>query len=147
MIVFRLVAAGVFACILLTVACTSDDDSATGSKWGPLAVVEETSPGGGGFAFGGSGAVDIGSECVTLSRSDGKSEITLAWGSLRTQWQSAGRAIVFHDDRLGRVVIEDGDNLGVGGFDRTGGLEWLVEPSAECPREVFTVTSVELPTA
>lgn len=136
-------------------ACSSDKPD-KGRAFGPLAVMDEPVEGA-LQALGGTGPVDIGERCVTMTGENGF-VVFLVWRSAEVTWDEGNREITFSNAATSDsepVTISDGDiiTIGGGGFGREGATErelrddpkitWLAEPDESCEGDVwFSVHSV-----
>ena len=127
-------------------ACASDG----GGEWGPLAVMDDPATGS-LDAFGGSGPVDIGERCVTLTRENG-AVVLLVWRSAEVTWDEGDREVTFSRAFGDRepITIRDGDVITIGGSTTESGedeprdveIDWLAEPDESCEGEWWSVHSI-----
>ena len=115
---------------------------------GPLAVIEGV---GGADALGGTGQIDIGRSCVTMTRSNGDM-LLLVWKSSQVSWDEEQREIVLlGSNDMVPPRIKDGDVITIGGASLQDDqpvareLSWLATPDPSCAGEQWSVSSVAIP--
>lgn len=138
-----LVLVGASGCTISETATTrTPTDDRQGSRWGPLAVVDDPATAGGGAALG-PGTLQIGPECVTLHVDAVNRDITLVWRSAEVAWDSNTNEIVFTSPPDGPVRLADGARITVGGGAELPLMPaWLAKPAATCPATRFSVHAV-----
>jgi hypothetical protein len=109
--------------------------------WGPLAVIDEDSQVI-AAALGGAGTLQIGQQCVTLTRSDVDRKMTLVWRNSQTSWNATDGRIRFDDVLSGKSLnLADGDEIEVGGAGQSSS-PWIARPNTSCPSDYFFVHTV-----
>jgi hypothetical protein len=129
-----------------------DDETASGTDWGPLAVLPEGGAGDAGF---GPGILSIGEDCVTLTSSTGENATTLVWPADTTIWRPENQRIVIEQRRYGTTRLSDGDRVMIGGVPLVADTpeyeerlrawleaSWVQPPRPSCPAELFHVGEV-----
>lgn len=112
-----------------------------GQGWGPLAVVD-ADVGVELQALGGRGPITIGERCVTLLRESGGPPVSLIFRAAEVRWDGIAKTITF--TRVGQpsVSFRSGDAVVVGGTGQQPD-PWVQPLDDTCPRETFTVHSIE----
>lgn len=115
-------------------ACGDVGPWASGTDWGPLAVID----GGQNLEdalVGGVLAID--EDCVAVGVPGHDEVTTLAWPSEATTWNDDDSTITY-ETGAGDVVLSDGDEVSFGGgfkdadADVDADVEWIVEPRDSC---------------
>lgn len=131
------------------IACTPDadkgvDEASRGTgDWGPLAVLDDDDKTTVDLAHGGTGTFVIKADCAFL-RIGKAIEKTLAWRSGQVAWDADAEEIIFDDPVAGKIRIQDGDHISIGGGGQLADDNaWLSEPAEACPKQRFYVHSVK----
>lgn len=116
------------------------------TRWGPMAMVRDTSREGLDAGLG-PGILVIGEACTTLEV-DGQAT-TLVWRDWQAAWDPYARAIRFEERGDGELELSTGDRLLLGGYapwtEGAGGPPappWLIRPDPACPPLLWLVHSV-----
>ncbi len=138
--------------VVLALAACSDagpndrDSGAQGDNFGPMAIIRMEPPAIRYQALGGTGPVEIGDTCVTLTRANGD-KLLLVWRETDVLWDEGSRTITFAARPDEPLVIADGDEVTVGGralIHEDGSpveVEWIVTPNAGCTGTPWDVSS------
>lgn len=111
-------------------------------SWGPLAVVD-ADPREELQMLGGKGPITIGDLCVTLLRESDRKPISLVFRAAEVRWDGVTGTIVFTRMAEPSVSVRSGDVVTIGGTSQQRD-PWVQPLDDSCPRESFTVHSVEL---
>ena len=112
-------------------------------------------------ALGGTGPIDIGKSCVTMTLANGE-VLMLVWGSRQVGWDEEEREIAFTSAGVGHaepIIIHDGDVITVGGASLLSDepvtraplawlaapLAWLAAPHPSCSGEPWAVSGLTKP--
>ena len=140
---WRLGSCAVVAMVLSASACTDGDpDPVVQADPGPLALHTGRLS---GQEAGLEGELVIDDRCVFVRLPGEDRLVFVVWPAQNVAWDDG--ALVFASPALGRVVLEDGDLVSLGGgaeSEREGGVtfeqwiarsEWVVEPDPSCGEE------------